>query len=267
MKIYISVDIEGINGINSWDETFSEKNAYRPFQVQMTNEVKIVCEALKEQGINDIVIRDAHGSSRNLIAETLPDNVQLIRGWSGGLCDMMFGLDASFDGIIYIGYHDKALSKGNFLGHTMTTQINYVKINDQQIGEYDINTFFAKTLKVPVIMLSGDKSLCEDKESVNSHLVTVPAFEGFYGATKSVHPNKHAENLRKAVKEALANLKFGVEYDLAVPAILKAEISYRDCKSAYTNSFFPGAVLVEPNAVTYTAHNYTEILKFFKFCL
>ena len=41
------------------------------------------CEGALAAGATQIVVRDAHGSGRNILQEHLPKQAQLIRGWSG----------------------------------------------------------------------------------------------------------------------------------------------------------------------------------------
>ncbi len=50
MKIFISADIEGVNGITDWDETIDNNHRYPQFQKQMIDEVKMACQAAKEAG-------------------------------------------------------------------------------------------------------------------------------------------------------------------------------------------------------------------------
>ena len=79
MKIYISVDIEGICGTTHWDEVTRGKEEYPEFQKQMTAEVVAACEGAIKAGASDIVINDAHDSARNIIARTA-NNQQTYQG-------------------------------------------------------------------------------------------------------------------------------------------------------------------------------------------
>ena len=84
MKIFISADIEGVTGISSWEETDkSAQSEYQWFQKQMTREVAAAAEAAFESGADEVLIKDAHDSGRNLILDDLPTGVEVIRGWAG----------------------------------------------------------------------------------------------------------------------------------------------------------------------------------------
>ena len=91
MKIYISADIEGITGIAHWDEATRDHPAYAEFQQRMTAETAAACEAALGSGAQAIVVKDAHGTGRNILAEQLPAPTQLIRGWSGHPYGMVQG--------------------------------------------------------------------------------------------------------------------------------------------------------------------------------
>ena len=156
MKIFISADIEGVNGIHSWKETEKKHAEYVRFAKQMTQEVSAAAQAAKDAGATYILIKDAHDSAMNLIPEDLPEYCELIRGWDGGLCSMMSGLDETFDAAIMIGYHSPARSNGNTLSHTMSTDIVDITCNNKPISEFHINTYYAQSLGVPVVFVSGD---------------------------------------------------------------------------------------------------------------
>ncbi|MBC8401034.1 MAG: M55 family metallopeptidase, partial [Candidatus Marinimicrobia bacterium] len=96
MKIYISADMEGICGSTNWDEANKDKGDYREFQQQMTAEVVAACEGALAVGADEIMIKDAHATGRNIIAAELPPKTQLIRGWSGHPYSMVQELDESF---------------------------------------------------------------------------------------------------------------------------------------------------------------------------
>ena len=61
------------------------------------------CEGAIAAGASEILIKDAHGSGRNIIAARLPDCARLIRGWSGHPLCMVQELDESFDALMFAG--------------------------------------------------------------------------------------------------------------------------------------------------------------------
>ena len=72
-RLFISSDIEGTCGIAHWDETELTKPDSAPFRQQMTREVSAACEGALSAGCEDILIKDAHDSARNLFPDQLPE--------------------------------------------------------------------------------------------------------------------------------------------------------------------------------------------------
>ena len=73
-KIFISADIEGTSGIAHWNETERTiPHDYDYFAGQMTREVAAACEGAREAGAEEVLVKDAHDSARNLIPAELPE--------------------------------------------------------------------------------------------------------------------------------------------------------------------------------------------------
>ena len=118
MRIYISADIEGVCGITTWEEARRSSPEYAAFRKQMAAEVAAACEGALACGAEHIVVKDAHGTARNLDAHELPAPAQLIRGWSGHPHGMVQNIDESFDAALFVGYHARAGAGGNPLAHS-----------------------------------------------------------------------------------------------------------------------------------------------------
>jgi D-amino peptidase len=76
MKVYISADIEGVAGIAHWDEAGKKQPEYQEFRAQMTADVAAACQAAAAAGATEILVKDAHGSGRNIIADQLPETAR-----------------------------------------------------------------------------------------------------------------------------------------------------------------------------------------------
>ena len=104
MKLFISADIEGCAGVALTDETHKKESVYQRFAEEMTEEVVAACEAAHEAGADEIVVKDGHGDASNIDPLKMPEYVTLIRGKSGHPYNMMYGIDDSYDGVLYLGY-------------------------------------------------------------------------------------------------------------------------------------------------------------------
>ena len=81
MKIYISADLEGVNGIVHSSQTQPGEPGYERAVGLMHKEIAAVIDGLTHSGVSEIYIADAHWDARNLRPELLPPGVKLISGW------------------------------------------------------------------------------------------------------------------------------------------------------------------------------------------
>ena len=91
MKVFISADIEGVTGVTSWCETEYGGDGYEAACRQMTLEVAAACRAAVEKGW-EVVVKDGHGTARNIDISMLPEEAELIRGWRCSPEGMMLSL-------------------------------------------------------------------------------------------------------------------------------------------------------------------------------
>lgn len=263
MKLFISSDIEGTTGITVWTECEKGKPDYEEFQKQMTAEVVAACEGAIQGGAKEIVVRDAHDTARNIIASKLPENVKLIREWSGHPFQMVQGLDKTFDAVMFTGYHSRAGSDTNPLAHTFTGSLMHVKINGRYASEFLINSYAAAYVGVPVVMVTGDKGLCDEAKEVNPGILTVPVSEGEGTSNISIHPNLAVKTIKETAKQAMSGDLSGCL--LTLPEKFEIEILYKDNRQAYKTSFYPGARLEGTHTVKYECDDYFDFLRFFIF--
>jgi len=259
MKVFISADIEGVTGCTVWDETEKGKDGYDYFARQMTLEVKAACEGANIAGATEIMVNDAHDSGRNIDHNILPKNTKLVRGWSGGLYSMVQELDDTYDALMFVGYHSAASRDTNPLSHTMSTFLDYVKINGKVASEFLIHSYIAAYLGVPVVFLSGDQGLCNEVVDLNENIATVAVKEGRGNSSINIHPELAIDLIKEGVKEVLS--KDISRCKLELPKEFKLEIRYRQHKDAYKRMFYPGVTKVDENTISYISNDYMEVLK------
>src|SRR5215204_2234502 len=79
MKIFISVDMEGIGGIGTSAMTSTGGKDYETGRKLMTNEVNAVVGAILESGPATILVNDSHGDMQNLLHTQLDPRVEYIQ--------------------------------------------------------------------------------------------------------------------------------------------------------------------------------------------
>lgn len=264
MKIYISVDMEGITGVTVWPETEKQATEYQAFAGQMTEEVNAACRGAIKAGAKEILIKDAHDLGRNIDGKKLPSIVRLIRAWSGHPFSMVQELDETFDAAIFIGYHSPSGSNTNPLSHTMhASNINYIKINGKPASEFLINAYAAATCHVPVVLVSGDKGICDEVQEINKNIEIVAAKEGIGSSTINIHPQLAIDLIESGVEKALkGNISL---CRLKLPNEFQVEISFFNHASAYRASFYPGMKQISPRKVAFVTQDFFDVLRMILF--
>lgn len=266
MNVFISADIEGTCGIAAWAETErATPMDYRPFQQQMTREVKAACDGAIAAGAAQVFVKDAHDSARNIDPAALPEKARVMRGWTGDPLSMMSGLDTGdYGAVIFTGYHAWASSPGNPLSHTMNLRNEYVTLNGVRMSEFLMNAYTAGYYGVPVVFLSGDKALCDFASGLIPGITTVAVNEGVGGAVVSMHPDVAVREIKEGAKRAVKNAKNCV---VPMPDFFEMTVRFKDHKVAYSKSFYPGAALEDGKNVLYSSDDWFEILRFCHFVL
>lgn len=264
MKIYISADIEGVTGVTHWDETEKGKEGYKEYAQQMTLEVKAACQGAINAGANEIWVKDAHDSARNIDHNQLPKNTKLIRGWTGHMYSMVQGLDSTFDALIFVGYHSAGGSDKSPLAHTMDNgKINYIKLNGQYLSEFLLHAYIATYLNVPVVFLSGDLGLCDEVKRINHNIVTIPVKEGIGGATISIHPQLALDLIKNGVEESLKK-DFSL-YRIELPEKFVLDINYKESRDVSKALDYPNMKYNGPKEVRLETEDYMEVVRAIQF--
>ncbi len=129
LRVFISVDMEGVSGVIHWDDVSETGRDYGLFRRLMTEETNAAIEGALAAGATDILVRDGHDTGRNILPDLLRPEARLIRDWSGGPLSMMEGIDKTFDAVVFIGYHARAGTPDAVLKHTMSLSIFDIVLN------------------------------------------------------------------------------------------------------------------------------------------
>lgn len=265
MKVFISVDMEGITGTTLWDECNLNHSTYGRHVEQMTKEVLAACDGAIAAGATEIVIKDAHNSATNIDLNQLPEIAKIIRGWSGHPNAMVDGIDASFDAAMFVGYHSAAGIPGNPLSHTMTGNPWKIKINGKLASEFMIYSYAAAHVGVPTVFLSGDRMLCEAAAEQHPNIKTVAVKDGFGGTTINYAPKHTRMQIREVSEHALKSIS--ADSKITLPEHFEVEVTYKEHTFAARKGFYPGAIMVDAHTLRFETNDYFEVLRFFAFVL
>ncbi len=258
VKIFISVDMEGIGGIGTAAMTSTGSKDYETGRKLMTEEVNAVVAAIFESGPAQIVVSDSHGDMQNLLHTQLDPRVEYVQSNIRPL-GMVQGLDGTFDGIIFIGYHAMAGTENGFLAHTGSGVVKGLWLNGTEVGEGGLNTYFAGSVGVPVLMASGDKTFTEEiRKLINVRTVVTKESIGS-SAAKLLHPEVVTKALQSQVKLALKDI--GKVKPLSVQNPVEFKIKVDSPTRADVAMSIPGMKRIDGYTVSYQAKNMEEAYK------
>jgi D-amino peptidase len=255
LRVFISVDMEGIAGIGTPAMTSSSGKDYATGRRLATDEVNAVIRGIFAHGPADIVVNDSHGDHQNLLHTELDPRVVYIQGSIKPL-GMVAGLDSTFDAAIFVGYHARAGTAGGFLAHTGSGAVKGLWINDIEVGEGGMNAAFAGSMNVPVILASGDSVFTEQFASllptrtVSTKVALTPS------AARLVHPTVIHERLAAAATEALADLPAARAWRVGSPVRVRLRLA--DVTTPQILEAVPGVRQVDGFTVEFTASTMDE---------
>ncbi len=120
LKVFISVDMEGVAGTVTADQLSPSGFEYNRFREFMTRETLAAVEAAKAAGATEILVADSHGNGENLLVEMFPKDVRIVRSWPRHQ-SMMAGVDATVDAVMFVGYHASTHNVRGTRAHTFSS--------------------------------------------------------------------------------------------------------------------------------------------------
>ena len=258
MRVYISVDMEGIGGISHPHPT-DPANARYPASVElMVAETNAAIEGALAAGATDVLVNDSHWNMYNLLPSALHPAARVLQGgkaWSmvaGG----QPGPDGApaFDVALFVGYHARAGHPTGTIAHTYSGTPVETRLNGRPTGEYGFNALVLGAWGIPVGMVTGDDALAEEVEGWLpwAERVVVKVADGGHSAT-SVHPSVAGERVRAGAERAVRRAAAGELQVLRVDPPVVIEIDYPKGVIADFAALVPGGERVGSLGVRYVS--------------
>jgi D-amino peptidase len=224
----------------------------------LTDEVNAVVEAVYAHTPGaEILVNDSHGDHQNALHTELDPRVTYIQGSIKPL-GMVQGLDGSFDGVVFLGYHAMAGDPDGFLAHTGSGSVKGLWLNDVEVGEGGMNAAFAGALGVPVILAAGDSAATAelshllDTETVTTKTAETPA------SARLLHPERVRAMLAEGTERALDRLANGGYEALDLWHPVRIRMRFASTTHVDVLTSIPGVSKVDGFTVAYTASDADE---------
>lgn len=262
LKVFISVDMEGIGGIGTSEMTNFSGKDYELGRRLMTDEVNTVVAAILDRGPAEILVNDSHGDMRNLLHLELDPRVHYIQG-SVKPFGMVQGLDETFDAAIFLGYHARAGTEDAFLAHTGSGAVKGLWLNGREAGEGDLNAAYAGAIGVPVILAAGDATFVEQfLQTVSANGVKTKRAIG-YNTCELRHPAEVKEELRQKTIDALDRLSEFRPWKIQEPVEIR--MRFEEAIRTEVLESIPGVERTDGFTVRYRAQDLRQAYRLIRF--
>jgi D-amino peptidase len=266
LKIYISADMEGVAGVVSDEQLGPDGFEYGRFREFMTAEVNACIDVVRMAGATEILVSDSHGNGQNLLIEKMPDDVMIIRSWPREL-GMMEGIDETFDGVIFLGYHASAANTRGVRAHTMSSaNVVDIRMNGTSMSEGAMNAAIAGHFGVPVILVSGDDVAVAETQVIvgNMEGAVVKWAKGFHSA-QTLTPEAAREVIRTRCKSAVDRIDSFEPFVLETPVQL--ELTLKHYRPVELLAYLPGVERINAHTVRFEAADMIEASRFLRVAL
>ena len=260
MQIYLSIDLEGINGVVHSSQTQPGEPGYERAVALMHNETNAVIDGVMAAGASSVLVNDSHYDMRNLKIELLNPHAQLISGWQKPY-SMVSGIDQGFDAACFVGYHSKAGTAKGVLCHTYRAKVfsDFV-LNGKSVGEIGLNAALAGWFNVPIALVTGDDATCAEAKDLLGNIATVTVKQAVSRYAAVCPPEKQVlDKLRSTAADTVKKKSNWCLFKPPSPSTL--EIVMIDPSMADGAELLPFVKRTGANSISITHEDYSVIFK------
>jgi D-amino peptidase len=264
VKVYVSVDMEGIAGVNHPHPT-SAGHARYPMAVDlMVGEANAAIEGALAAGATDVLVNDSHGSMYNLLPERIHPAARLLQGQKPWSMVEGAGPGAGFDVALFVGYHARAGHPRGTIAHTYTGAPVETRLDGRPTGEYGLNALALAAWGVPVGMVTGDDALADEVAAWlpwAERVVVKTAVGG--NSAASLHPTLVVDLVRAGAERAVRRAAAGDLGLLHLGPPVVIEVEYGRGVEADHAAIVPGAERIGDRGVRFVADDPIEAYRGF----
>jgi D-amino peptidase len=262
MRVYVSVDMEGVAGVVHEDQTdpTDPRHAaeYNRIRRLMTAEANAAIEGALAAGAERVLVNDSHWLMMNLLAEELHPTAELLSGGPKAR-SMVEGVEEGFDAALFVGYHARAGIAHAIIDHTYTSRVHEARLNGRPVGELALNAALAGTYGVPVALVSGDQALAAEARDLLGAGVETVIVKHAVGrfAARSVAPSVACRLIREGTIAALGR----AHEPFRLPTPIRLEVDFALTQMADMAELVPGSVRTAGRTVTFSHDDYREVFR------
>jgi D-amino peptidase len=170
MKVYISVDMEGISGVVLPDQVSGAGWEYQEARQLYIADANAAVDGAFDGGADEVIVADMHGRGFHFPLDQLHPRARYLMG--GGHWPRFPFLDGC-DALFLVGYHALHGTRAAVRDHTMSSaHWQDFWINDRLMGEVGIDAAYAGYLDIPVMLVTGDDKVCAEARALLGSIET-----------------------------------------------------------------------------------------------
>jgi D-amino peptidase len=231
MIVWICTDMEGLAGIDHWDQCYHPDDAapeYLYGREQLTAEANAAIAGCFDAGATQVRILDGHGRNGNRgFTDTLDPRAQ--RVWVASRNPLRWeGLDETVHAVAMIGQHAMAGTVNGFLDHTQAPKERCRQtINGKEAGEMSQLALYAGGFGVPLAYVSGDEALCAEAARLFPQALSTPTKRGTGWDTCELYaPDTVRSHIRRDIARALQTVDPATAWRLPPPLVVSIEFAW-----------------------------------------
>lgn len=263
MKVWISIDMEGISNIVDRDQLMPEGSRYELARESMMADLAAVLSALQQESdVDRVWVNDSHDGMLNILAEPMPESVHLISGGTK-LWSMNQGANQA-DVALYVGYHARAGTPAAIMDHTYAGHIASVMINGVEVGEVGINAALAGYWGVPVALVTGDDKVAGEAEALLPNVATTIVKYGIARRSAELLPRLVVDQrLHDGVHTALNRYRSGLVKPWRISGPITLTVTVMTPEMADLGMRCPGAERMDGRTIAFAEPNMEEAFRAF----
>lgn len=235
MKFVAAVDCEGVAcAVGSPGGSLNSSRDLEFAKLQATREADACARGFFDAGAEQVIVWDNHNGSLNLDYDLLDERCDIALGV--GFAHRFPGLDQSFAGVAFVGYHAMDNTVDAVICHTFSSAAyQHMKVNDREVGEMGIDGAVAGSRGVPVVFVASDDKGVAEAQDFFQGVETVTTKQALgWNAAISKHLQRAVAEIRAGAKVAAERLSDFAPFLFAEP--LAFEIRYKRIEAAQAAS-------------------------------
>ena len=235
MRVFISVDMEGITGVCHRDHLLAGGQDYERARRWLTGDVNAAIEGAFAGGATDVVVADGHATMRNVILDELDERARYVTGPAQARnrpLGQVSGIDrGQYQAAMLVGHHSRAGTPGGLLSHTWVgSLVHEIRLNSRPAGEALLNAAIFGHYGVPVVLATGADEFCREVRADLGKDLEVVEVKQTLGpsAVLTLTPKRAQELIRAAAERAVKSKRAPLAVDL--PVTLELEYHREDMR-------------------------------------